>query len=171
MQPILLNWKMLQIKKLKELEIAANDNQLDKNKIFEIYKQVPFNLNTLINAKNSYQSLNESDARALIYQKFLLSDSNDAKIDYLFLLEDLFKKSDLMNIYSKYMSDKIEEIGIENLPKKYQELAQARIVTDEDLLLGKVKYNDKVIHQSKIMKYYVEGESKEENSKRYRQNF
>ena len=147
-------------KKLKELEIAANDNQLDKNKIFEIYKQVPFNLNTLINAKNSYQSLNESDARALIYQKFLLSDSNDAKIDYLFLLEDLFKKSDLMNIYSKYMSDKIEEIGIENLPKKYQELAQARIVTDEDLLLGKVKYNDKVIHQSKIMKYYVEGESR-----------
>ena len=70
-----------------------------------------------------------------------------------------------MNIYSKYMSDKIEEIGIENLPKKYQELAQARIVTDEDLLLGKVKYNDKVIHQSKIMKYYVEGESKKKIQK------
>ena len=31
--------------KLKELEIAANNNQLDKNKIFEIYKQIPFNLN------------------------------------------------------------------------------------------------------------------------------
>ena len=38
--------------KLKELEIAANNDQLDKNKIFEIYKQIPFNLNTLINAKN-----------------------------------------------------------------------------------------------------------------------
>ena len=73
--------------KLKELELAANDNRLNKNKIFEIYKQVPFNLNTLINAKDSYQSLNESDARALLYQKYLLSDSNDAKIDYLFLLE------------------------------------------------------------------------------------
>ena len=31
-------------KKLKELEIAAKNNQLDKNKIFEIYKQIPFNL-------------------------------------------------------------------------------------------------------------------------------
>ena len=60
--------------KLKELEIAANNNQLDKNKIFEIYKQIPFNLNTLINAKNNYQTLNESDARALIYQKYLLSE-------------------------------------------------------------------------------------------------
>ena len=61
-------------KKLKELEIAANNNQLDKNKIFEIYKQIPFNLNTFINAKNNYQTLNESDARALIYQKYLLSE-------------------------------------------------------------------------------------------------
>ena len=39
--------------------------------ILEIYKQIPFNLNTLINAKNNYQSLNESDARSLIYQKIL----------------------------------------------------------------------------------------------------
>ena len=27
--------------KLKELELAANNNKLDKNKIFEIYKQIP----------------------------------------------------------------------------------------------------------------------------------
>ena len=30
--------------KLKELEIAANNDQLDKNKIFEIYQQIPFSL-------------------------------------------------------------------------------------------------------------------------------
>ena len=64
---------------MKELEIAANKDQLDKSKIFEIYKQIPFNLNTLVNAKNNYQTLNESDARALIYQKYLLSESNDQK--------------------------------------------------------------------------------------------
>ena len=116
---------MLQIKKIKELEIAANNNQLNKNKIFEIYKQIPFNLNTLINAKNNYQSLNESDARALIYQKFLLSGANETKIEYLFLLEELFKKGNLINIYSKFLSDKIEEIGIENLPERYQEIASS----------------------------------------------
>ena len=121
--------------KLKELEIAANNDQLDKNKIFEIYKQISFNLNTLINAKNNYQTLNESDARALIYQKYLLSEANESKIEYLFLLEELFKKADLINVYSKYLSDRIEEIGIENLPQDYQEIAQARIVSDEDLIL------------------------------------
>ena len=146
--------------KLKELEVAANNGQLDKNKIFEIYQQIPFNLNTLVNARNNYQTLNESDARALIYQKFLLSESNDSKIEYLFLLEELFKKADLINIYSKFLSDKIEEIGIENLPNKYQEVALNRVLSDEDLYLGKVKYNDKILHQSKILKYFIEGENK-----------
>ena len=151
--------------KLKELEIAANNGQLDKNKIFEIYKQIPFNLNSLINAKNNYKTLNESDARALIYQKYLLSEANESKIEHLFLLEELFKKANLINIYSKYLSDRIEEIGIENLPKNYQEIAEARIVSEEDLILGKVKYNDKILHQSKILKYYVEGENKKKVQK------
>ena len=144
--------------KLKELEIAANNNQLDKNKIFEIYRQIPFNLNTLINAKNNYKTLNESDARALIYQKYLLSDSVETKIEFLFLLEELFKKNNFTNIFSKFLSDRIEEIGVKNLPKEYQEPALARIKSDEELLLGKVKYNDKILHQSKILKYIVEGE-------------
>jgi len=152
-------------KKLKELEIAANKDQLSKNKIFEIYKQVPFNLNTLINAKTSYKTLNESDARALIYQKYLLSEEILTKLDYLFLLEELFIKADLANVYSKFLSNKIEEIGIENLPDNYREAALNRIISDEDLVLGKVKYNDKILHQSKILKYYVEGENKKKIQK------
>ena len=146
--------------KLKELEMAANNNQLDKNKIFEIYKQIPFNLNTLINAKDNFKTLNDSDARALIYQKYLLSDSVESKIEILFLLEELFKKNDLINIYSKFLSDRIEEIGVENLPKEYQEPALTKIKSDEELFLGKVKYNNKILHQSKILKYIVEGENK-----------
>ena len=152
-------------KKLQEFEIAANENQLDKKKIFEIYSKIPFNLNTLINAKNNYQTLNQSDARALIYQKYLLSESNKNKIEYLLLLEDLFKKDDLINVYSKFLSDKIEQIGINNLPNEYKEIALTKIVSTEDILLGKVKYNDKILHQSKIIKYYLEGENKKKVQK------
>ena len=147
------------------MEIAANNNQLDKNKIFEIYKQVPFDLKTLINANNNYQTLDGSDARALIYQKYLLTEADETKIKYLFLLEDLFKKDDLINIYSKFLSNRIEEIGVENLPKNYQESALSRVVSEEDLILGKVKYNDKILHQSKILKYFLEGENKKKVQK------
>lgn len=145
--------------KLKELEVAANQNQIDKGNIFTIYQQVSFSLNELINAKNIYQTLEEIDARPLIYQKYLLSEDSDSKIEYLFLLEELFKKDNLQNIYSKFLSDKILEIGVNNISEKYQEAAISRIISDDEFLLGKIKYNDKVLHQSKIIKYYIEEEN------------
>jgi hypothetical protein len=151
--------------KLKELEIAANNNKLDKKTIFEFYRQIPFNLNNLINAKNTYQTFEEMDARALIYQKYLLSETNENKIEYLFILEDLFKKSNLINVYSEFLSETIEEIGIENLPERYKETAQSRIISDDSLVQGKIKYNDKILHQSKILKYFVEGENKKKVQK------
>ena len=151
--------------KIKELELAANDGQLDKKKIFEIYKKIPFSLNMLLSAKDNYRTLDNSDARAIIYQKYLLSDDDKSKLEYLLLLEDLFKKDGLVKIYPKFLSDQIKKIDIENLPKEYQEEAASRIVVEEDLLLGKVKYNDKVLHQSKILKYFIEGENKKKVQK------
>ena len=152
-------------KRLQELELAANQNQINKETIFNIYQQVPFTLNELINAKSIYKSLSESDARPLIYQKYLLSEDNDQKIEYLILLEELFKKENLQNIYSNFLSNKIKEIGVKNFSEKYQETAQSRIISDDKFLLGKIKYNDKILHQSKIIKYYVEKENRKKVQK------
>ena len=152
-------------KRMKELESAANEGQINKSTIFTMYQQIPYNISELINAKNIYQTLPTIDARSLIYQKYLLAEDNDSKLEYLFLLEDLFKKENLLNIYSKFLSDKIEEIGIDNISEKYQEVAKDRIISEEEYLLGKIKYNDKILHQSKIIKYYVETESKKKVQK------
>jgi hypothetical protein len=151
--------------RLKELELAASQGQVDKETIFKIYQQIQFSLEKLIDAKNIYQSLPESDARPLIYQKYLLSEDNDAKLEYLFLLEELFKKENLLNIYSKFLSDEIEEIGIENISNRFQERAQSRIISEDEFLLGKVRYNDKILHQSKIIKYYIGNENKKKVQK------
>jgi hypothetical protein len=151
--------------RLKELELAANDGQVDANTIFKIYEQIPFSLNELINAKNIYQTLTRSDARPLIYQKYLLSEDNDSKIEYLLLLDELFKKENLQNIYSKILSDKIEEIGIDNISERYNEVAKSRIISEDEFLLGKIKYNDKILHQSKIIKYYIDEDNKKKVQK------
>ena len=39
------------INKKSKLEIAANQSQIDSKIVLDIYKQFPFSLNTLINAK------------------------------------------------------------------------------------------------------------------------
>ena len=151
--------------RLKELELAASEGQVDKTTIFKIYQRIPFNLNELVNAKNLYQTLDSSDARPLIYQKYLLSEDNDLKLEYLFLLEELFNKDNLQNIYTKFLSEKIEEIGIDNISANYQEAAQSRIINANQLFKGKIKYNDKILHQSKIIKYYVENENEKKVQK------
>jgi hypothetical protein len=151
--------------KLKNLEIAANQGQFKEQRIFDIYKKIPFDLNSLINADNIYQTLNGSDSRALIYQKFLLSDDIEHKIKLLFLLEDLFKKDNLSNIYVEFMKDRLKEIDLKDVPKAYQEAVQNKITAGEEFKLGKIKYDDKILHRSKVIRYFTEDASQKKVQK------
>ena len=152
--------------KIKDLELAANTGQVNEELIFDIYKQIPFNLNTLINAKNLYQTFDGSDSRSLIFQKYLLSEDIESKVYYLFLLDELFKKDGLKNIYVKFLSSELKIIGLKNIPENYQEIAKKSIVLDDqELNFRKIKYNDKILHQSKIVRFYVDNESKKKTQK------
>ena len=125
--------------KITRIENAANRNQIDKNQIFKIYKQIPFDLNSLINAENIYQSLEGIEARALIYQKYLLSDNIENKIDLLFLLKDLFRKAELANTYNQFLSDRLKEINSKDIPKKYDNIVERNIITDDKYFQKKNK--------------------------------
>ena len=142
--------------RISSLEKAANNDTLDKLKIFEIYKRIPFELNSLINADGIYQSLDGTDARALIYQKYLLSDNTENKIKLLITLKDLFKRDDLSNIYTKFLSDNLKELKNEDIPEVFKNFVDKNTLTEEEYILGKIKYDDKILHRSKILKYYTE---------------
>ena len=143
--------------KIKNFEIAANKNRLDKNKIFEFYKKIKFDLNTLINAESIYQTLPGIDARALLYQKYLLSDKIENKIELLFELKNLFKKEKLSNVFTLYMSEQLKALEVEQgIPKEYLEAVKDNIVEDVEVSRGKIKYDDKILHRSRILKYFTE---------------
>ena len=143
--------------KIKNLELAANNNTLNKEKIFEIYKRVPFDLNSLINADGIYQSLDGIESRALIYQKYLLSDNIENQIKFLLLLKELFKKDNLSNIYTEFLSDQLKTMDKKKIPSNYKDIVEKNIFTKEEYKLGKIKYDDKVLHRSRVIRYYTEG--------------
>ena len=143
-------------KKIANIEIAANKNQIDKSQVFKIYKQIPFELNTLINATSVYQSLEKMEGRALIYQKFLLSDNTQKKLDLLFLLKDLFKKENLSNVYTEFLSDRLKEISLSEVPKDYVNIIERNIVSNKSLNQQKIKFDDKTLHRSKLIRYFYE---------------
>ena len=152
----LLKVKDINKEQLKELEEAANNNSLDKSQIFEIYKNIPNSIRDLLRAEDIYKTLDPIEARALIYQKFLLSDSYENKIKYLFLLNELFKKNNLSNIYKEHLSDQLRLIDAENIPEKYQKLVSNNIILEADKKLGKIKYSDTKYESSKILRFYTE---------------
>ena len=152
-------------RKINELELAASQDKVSNKFIFDIYKQITFNINDLINAENIYQKFENTESRALIYQKFLLSEDINSKIKYLFLLEDLFRKDGLQSVYSKVLSDRLSEIGLENIPEEFQEIAQNRVEADKENNMGKIKYNDKILHQSRIIRFYIEEEDEKKVQK------
>ncbi len=142
--------------KLRSLEIAANQDQFDKKKIFDIYTNITFDLNILIKAEDTYQKFDNIDARALIYQKYLLSDNEENKIKLLFLLKDLFQRDNLSNVFSEFLSDRLKEINLDDVSESYKEVVQKNIITEEELRLGKIRFDDKILHRSRLLKYFNE---------------
>ena len=141
---------------INKYEFAANEGNFDKNKIFDIYLSIPFNINQLINAKTIHLGLRGYEARALIYQKILLTENTENKLDLLFVLKDLFEKDKLNNIYREYLSDALKSIEPEDIPDAQKKLVSQNIILEKSNNLGKIKYDDKILHRSKAIKLFTE---------------
>jgi len=153
---------------MRKYEIAANEGTFDQDKIFEFYKAVPFHVNQLINADTVYKSLNGYVSRSLIYQKILLSDNTENKLNLLFLLKDLFEKDKLTNVYTKHLSNILEKMDPKDIPDNFVKIVKRNIISEDVSVLGKIKYDDKVLHRSKVIKIFTE---KNPNKKKIKKDF
>ena len=140
---------------IKYLEIAANKDNLNYSYIFEIYKNIKFDLNDFLNIDKMYQMLDPVSARALTYQKILLSDNIKTKLKYIFLLNDLFIEDKLFNISRNYLDQELKLFNTQEVPVEYIDLVSKNIIDTTKNKLNKIKLNDKKYHTSKIIKFYT----------------
>ena len=153
---------------INKYEFAANEDNFDKDKIFEIYLSIPFNINQLINAKTVHLGLSGYEARALVYQKILLTENTENKLDLLFILKDLFEKDKLNKVYKEYLSNALKSIEPEDIPNSQKKLVTENIILEKSNNLGKIKYDDKILHRSKVIKLFTEDNpSKEKINKEF----
>ena len=104
-----------------------------------------------------------SRSKSSIYQKYLLSEDYKSRVEYLFILEELFKKNDISNLYSEFLSDNLKEIGIENIPNNYKEISQKMLINKE-ATLGKTVYRQDNT-SVKDSKFYLENENEKKVQK------
>ena len=147
---------------IKEYELAAQEGTFDNNKIFEIYLSTPFTINQLLNAETIHKSLDGYESRALIYQKSLLSDNIENQLNLLFLLKDLFEKDNLGNVFKENLSNTLKSIDISDVPDELKKTFEKNIISEKAQTLGKIKYDDKILHRSKVVKIFTENQPNKE---------
>ena len=140
-------------------EKAAANNSFDSEEIFNIYKQILFNVNQLINSTEIYKNLPNYKARALIYQSILLSDNIEKKLYFTFLLKDLFVKDKLLNVYSNELVNILQSIHPDEIPESYNELVKQNIEQNFNTIKN-IKFDNDILHRSKVLKHFLEKNQK-----------
>ena len=138
-------------------EWAAANNSYNKKELFNIYGKFLFSFDQFLNAEEIYETLPSYKARALIYQTASLSDNLEKKLNLLVLLNDLFKKDDIENAFSEELSSILLSIEEEDVPSKYLGFYQIKInLPTEEEDFGKIRFDNKILHKSKLLKYFIE---------------
>ena len=153
---LLYNIKDLEITdidKISTIEKATHDKNYSEQELFEFYKRFQFNISQLINADEVYKTLSPIEGRALVYQRLLLAEDPELKLELLKSLKNIFEKDGIGNAFDEELKKFLIQIKKENVPSNlttfYNNYTKTDVVVDK-----KIKYNNKILHQSKLVNYF-----------------
>ena len=150
--------------KINLIEQATAKDSYNSKELFNIYKRLTFNFNQFLDIENSYKSIPNYKARALLYQAALLSDNLDKKFILIKKLNDLFEKDNIGNAFLYEMKLMLSQINEKDVPENYLGFYNYYLNLDEEQeSLKKIKFDNSVIHKSKLLKYFIDDDYKIEN--------
>ncbi len=142
--------------KIISIENATHNKNYSEKDLLKLYTRYRFSITELIDIENVYKSLPENQGRALLYQGILLSKDDKDKIKLLQILHESFKKSKIENAFNQEFIKILEQINEKDIPNKYKYFYNYYLTSNNEES-KKIKYNNKILHQSKLIKYF-EGE-------------
>lgn len=141
------------IDKISTIEKATHDKNYSEKELFDFYKKFQFNINQLLNAKQSYKSLASIEGKALIYQRVLLAEEPKLKIELIKILKDIFESEGIGNAFDVELKNFLKQIDIEDVPSNFTTFYNEH-KNDKEIINKKIKYNNKILHQSKLVNYF-----------------
>ena len=141
------------IDKISTIEKATHDKNYNEKELFEFYKKFQFTINQLLNAKQSYKSLASIEGKALIYQRVLLAEEPKLKIELIKILKDIFESEGIGNAFDVELKNFLKQIDIEDVPSNFTTFYNEH-KNDKEIINKKIKYNNKILHQSKLVNYF-----------------
>ena len=141
------------IEKISTIERATHDKNYSEEKLFEFYLRFQFNINQLLNTKESYKSLSSIEGKALVYQRLLLSEEPKLKLQLIKILKDIFESEGIGTLLIEELKKLLKEIDEADVPSNFTTFYKQH-ATNDKIINKKIKYNNKVLHQSKLINYF-----------------
>jgi hypothetical protein len=145
--------------KIFTIEKATHDKNYKESELFALYERFRFNINQLLTVRETYKLLPNSASRALLYQGILLTKEPSEKIQLIKLLKELFEKDNISNAFDVKLVKFLKEVDATEVPSNYTDFYQFYLKNTNNN--KKIKFNDKIIHQSKLLDYFKEDSSKQ----------
>ncbi len=142
-----------ELDRISVIEKAVHNQNYPEKDLFQIYKRFQFNINQLLNAEEFYKSLSNIEGRALIYQKILLESEGIEKLKLLKILKDSFKKDNLENAFDIELKKFLEDFNPMEIPDNLTSFYYTNIEIKDDKK-KKIKFNNEILHQSKLLNYF-----------------
>jgi len=139
--------------KIRTIEKATHEKNYAEKDLYDLYKRFQFNINQLLNIKESSSVLSNIETRALIYQGILITTEITKKLELMNALKNSFRNDEIENAFSNELRRFLEEINIDEVPSDFTKFYE-KYIDIEKIELTNIKINNKVLHQSKLINYF-----------------
>jgi len=143
---------LAELDKIKLIEYATQNKNYSENDLFEIYKRFQFNINQFLNVNDALKSLTNIESRALLYQRILLESEANKRIELIKILKNLFIQDNIENAFQDKLKELLKVYDLDQLSSKHTSFYLK--YTDDKVMPKRIKYNEDLIHQSKLLKYF-----------------
>ena len=145
--------ELTDVDKIASIEQAIHDGNYPEKELFEIYKRFQFNINQLLNIKESTKVLSSIETRALIYQGILITTEIESKLQLMNALKNSFKIDGIENAFKNELKIFLNGIEKDDVPSNYTTFYK-NYINEDDIELTNIKINNKILHQSKLINYF-----------------
>ena len=143
------------IEKLSLIEQATHEGNYSEKELLDLYKRFQFTINQLLSVKDTYKLLPTVQGRALLYQRLLLTKDPEQILDLSSKLKDSFVSENIENAFKKELSKMLDKINVEDIPSNYSTFYTKNLI-NQNPKKSKIKINNKIIYQSKLLNYFKE---------------
>ena len=153
---LLYNLKDIEVtdfEKISTIEKATHDKNYSEEELFEFYKRFQFSLNQLLNTKDLYKSLSPIEGRSLVYQRLLLAEDPKLQLELMKILKDLFENEGIGDAFDLELRKHLNQISENKVPSNFTTFYN-KYGKEKEVINKKIKFNNKVLHQSKLLNYF-----------------